>query len=827
MFRIITIVLLVFSGFCPAEVLTVDCPDLKWQEITPSSLWLRSDAMASYDSDRQVVVLFGGNNGDSTDFLGDTFEWNGTSWLQRAVQGPSPRTRAAMAYDASRRRTVLVGGADANLSYGIYLWDGQKWTIDDPYPPPPPPGRNGLLPRVDASMVYDPIRGELVLFGGATLDATYGDTWICRQGVWEKREVAGPSPRSRHAMAFDPSSGRTVLFGGANPTNLGDTWEWDGTSWTQIPVTGPSPRSRHVMTFDPLTQSVLLYGGPSGNYETWSYRGGVWTKLNQDPTLIRNGGAMVADVARGQTLMMGGAYRDNRRSGETLAWNGESWEFAYAARPYEAEGVAAAADPQRKEVLLFGGSGGSPFLGETWTFDGANWHRHVTPIGPSPRTRAVMAYDSIRKTILLFGGRGSAGLATDTWEWDGVGWSLRAISGPPGREWAAMAFDPVHRQTVLYGGRNGALTLEDTWIWDGQSWQSTGAVGPVGAGTAVYSPVRQELILVASSAAGKTTVWGWNGASWQAREMEPIWLARTSYSGLFSLWDPGRAMAIVNATHYRHTECWGLQTWREIRISGSILVPPVWAAFDYANGRIIRGDSSGRLWTLARPDADCDRVNDPVDNCPYAWNPAQTDTDGDGFGDDCDIPEITRWWSGRSWSTSNAEPVILLKNLGEPTTTTPRRVEPRSGYQCVGIDFLALPNWFTRRFPCRIQFRDSTTGEVFDCTPTTNGAAQFACYPSNANGPLTGDRCGELELVCSDVLHPPSDTKCPLVMLEGDVDGDGEVNMGDLLRIRKLLGRTDYYYYPANVDSVGDITTKDLVVAKAAVGHVASCPAAE
>lgn len=126
MFRIISIVLLVISGFCPAEAGSLQCPFVQWEEITSPPFSARRDAMASYDSDRQVVVLFGGNNGDSTDFLGDTFEWNGTSWLQRAVQGPSPRTRAAMAYDASTRKTVLVGGADANLSYGIYLWDGQK-----------------------------------------------------------------------------------------------------------------------------------------------------------------------------------------------------------------------------------------------------------------------------------------------------------------------------------------------------------------------------------------------------------------------------------------------------------------------------------------------------------------------------------------------------------------------------------------------------------------------------------------------------------------------------------------------------------------------------
>jgi hypothetical protein len=35
-------------------------------------------------------------------------------------------------------------------------------------------------------------------------------------------------------------------------------------------------------------------------------------------------------------------------------------------------------------------------------------------------------------------------------------------------------------------------------------------------------------------------------------------------------------------------------------------------------------------------DFDGDGVADSVDNCPYTYNPDQTDTDGDGLGDVCD-----------------------------------------------------------------------------------------------------------------------------------------------------------------------------------------------
>jgi len=39
------------------------------------------------------------------------------------------------------------------------------------------------------------------------------------------------------------------------------------------------------------------------------------------------------------------------------------------------------------------------------------------------------------------------------------------------------------------------------------------------------------------------------------------------------------------------------------------------------------------------PDADEDGFWDAEDNCPYLYNPDQMDTDGDGFGDDCDLCE--------------------------------------------------------------------------------------------------------------------------------------------------------------------------------------------
>ena len=68
--------------------------------------------------------MFGGFNGR---YLGDTWEWDGTSWRRVANSGPEARTNHAMAYDGARGVTVLHGG---NTRRGeTWEWDGNSWAL--------------------------------------------------------------------------------------------------------------------------------------------------------------------------------------------------------------------------------------------------------------------------------------------------------------------------------------------------------------------------------------------------------------------------------------------------------------------------------------------------------------------------------------------------------------------------------------------------------------------------------------------------------------------------------------------------------------------------
>ncbi len=221
------------------------------------------------DPVRQRVVLFGGAIPTSSlPPLNETWEWDGTTWLQRTpAQRPTPRAWAAMAFCANNSKLVLFGGYDPNVNtYGdTWEWDGSNWSQRNPAQSP--------AARREHVMAGDRRRGVVVLFGGYTGNNTLGDTWEWDGSNWLQRSPAqSPPARVEAAMTYDAARQRIVLDGGNTNGSgaLSDTWEWDGTNWTQrAPATRPPTRVGHAIAFDEGTGHVVLYGG--GEAVTWEY----------------------------------------------------------------------------------------------------------------------------------------------------------------------------------------------------------------------------------------------------------------------------------------------------------------------------------------------------------------------------------------------------------------------------------------------------------------------------------------------------------------------------------------------------------------------------
>jgi len=275
-------------------------------------------AMA-YDSARGKVVLFGGAT--SAGYMNDTWEWDGAAatWTDRTPAGdsPSPRILHAMAYDSSRARTVLYGGASGDD--GTWEWDGVAGTWNNRTP-----GGGSLGHRERHAMAYDASRGKVVLFGGESNAGLEPATWEWdgAAGAWTNVTPAGdsPTPRDSPAMVYDDARRRIVLSAGGGDI---DTWDWDGAAWILRWPPGPVdpdggvtafPRSRllHAMAFDSARQRTVLFGGEGGGHlgDTWEWDGaaGLWvqrTPAGATPP-AREAHAMAYDGARGNVVLFGG-----------------------------------------------------------------------------------------------------------------------------------------------------------------------------------------------------------------------------------------------------------------------------------------------------------------------------------------------------------------------------------------------------------------------------------------------------------------------------------------------------------------------------------------
>lgn len=142
-------------------------------------------------------------------------------------------------------------------------------------------------------------------------------------------------------------------------------------------------------------------------------------------------------------------------------------------------GFATAYDPEREEVVVFGGYDGGEsgvrsagYKPETWIFDGTAWALRPTATFVSARHSSQMVYDPVRQHIVMFGGRrADNAVLNDTWIWDGNDWSqLTPATAPPVRYDHQMVWDSTNNRVLLFGGHSGSAWLEDLWAWNGTTW---------------------------------------------------------------------------------------------------------------------------------------------------------------------------------------------------------------------------------------------------------------------------------------------------------------------------------------------------------------------
>ncbi|MCI4367411.1 MAG: hypothetical protein L3K08_06635 [Thermoplasmata archaeon] len=541
----------------------------EWNLVSTTPLGIGSGAMA-YDPAMNGTLLFGGIGGAANDYsvLNETWLLRNGSWENLTAGlplSPTPRSGAAMTYDAADHEVVLFGGshpgpAPVGLPIGLsdtWAFRSSRW-VNLTTANASNPGA-----RYDAGFAYDSGGGGAVLYGGES--GLYGtllnDTWEFRLGNWTNltsTNLGQPPAAGGAGLAYDSAVGEVVLYGGwmkRSPFLDNETWEFGAGTWTNVTgKTGPGPRAAEVLVDDPADSELILYGGENTTAllnSTWAFRSGNWTELTSAVAPPARDLAVGAyDRNLSEVVLYGGdnagyfnavdndlwffsagnwteedtnstlpaiehfsmTYDAHDRefvvfiaNGTWVSPDGANWtRLPNPGGPGNLTSAAMAYDWADGYVVLFGGVNASGTVNDTWTFSAGNWTHRTTPTAPIGRTGESIAYDSAAGYVVLFGGYGFS----DTWAFHAGRWTQLSAPGPSARAGAALTYDSADRELLLYGGdtRSGPVAASDTWTFSGGTWSN------VTGGSALTPPGVFYGMAVNDSYSGATTLFGGFGA---------------------------------------------------------------------------------------------------------------------------------------------------------------------------------------------------------------------------------------------------------------------------------------------------------------------------
>ncbi len=473
-----------------------------WSQLTVTGTGPSPSApTAVYDPvrDQMVVVT---SSGAWTLSLGAS-----PAWTQLAPTGRAPTGVQSVVYDPLRDRLVVFGDSVRVLSLaGAPAWSALA---------------NNRMPRAH-SAVYDSVRDRIVAHGGCA-GSTCGtrETWalsLAGTPVWTQLSASGPMVSS-HSAIYDAAHDRMVVFGGYLNQfyvdwSVRDLWTLSLSTLEWRNVTPPQPPRGCGITaiLDPLRQRVIAVDdsvrvmGLAG-LPTWS----AIPAAGPAPS-PRNGYAALYDPVRDRVVLYGGWVWDGAaKQPLTDLWtlalaSPERWMAITPAGTSPPTAGPAVYDATRDRLLLIGDQ-------RVWALslgEAMQWSE-LAPTGapPAADTGFSAIYDSPRDRVLVFGGGGGGGLTSDTWQLTlapAPAWSALAPAGasPAARAGHMAIYDPYRDRMVISGGDTGAGTASDTWaltLAPQPAWIPLETGGVVnGRSTAIYDPGRDRMVALGTCA---------------------------------------------------------------------------------------------------------------------------------------------------------------------------------------------------------------------------------------------------------------------------------------------------------------------------------------
>jgi len=211
--------------------------------------------------------------------------------VPNVLGGPTPRYFPNLVWDASDGYVLLYGGFDLSNGYvysDTWTYLNGTWTNITSTTTGQPP------PVWAASIAFDPLTQEVILFGGNLKDyQAYNETFAYHDHAWVNLTTtvgAAPSDRVAPGLVPDPA-GDLLLYGGLfKATSFNDTWTFDGTHWSNVTTTAGTAAAftgAPYLVDDAAGPGPVLFGlaseSPSGGAPYFSamfeYTAGAWQNL--------------------------------------------------------------------------------------------------------------------------------------------------------------------------------------------------------------------------------------------------------------------------------------------------------------------------------------------------------------------------------------------------------------------------------------------------------------------------------------------------------------------------------------------------------------------
>lgn len=254
----------------------------------------------------------------------------GWAYVANQYGSVGPRFRYGMTYDPVRDRVVLFGGDNNNTTTRL----SDTWIFTDRWRAVT--ATTGPSERSLGQLAYDPAGGRVLLYGGfGATSGSLADTWAFDDGWTRLEQNSAPGRRSGHRMVLDERTGQVVLFGGVSQeVTTAETWVFDTDGWRALQTPRAPPGRRDFgMIYHPERSSILIVGG-ADEYQArvfedaWELTESGWRRAEAfDLDFGRRSFALAWDPERAQLVLHGG-WDGTTSFDDTLLHDGTTWRTA-------------------------------------------------------------------------------------------------------------------------------------------------------------------------------------------------------------------------------------------------------------------------------------------------------------------------------------------------------------------------------------------------------------------------------------------------------------------------------------------------------------------